>query len=116
MSSRAVRRFATWIALIAIMAVTFVPMLTSAMSTYGGNLNICSADASRSTLPADGHHPLEHCPFCALHWQLAMPPAHAGAAATVATRFSELPAAFLHAPRATGVWSASQPRGPPLFA
>ena len=116
MSSRVVRRLASWIALLAIMAVTFMPTLTSALTARVGGAAICSADAPRSAPPADGHHTLEHCPYCALHAELSLPPVPPSAAAATRLHFSELPAAFLQAPRATGIWSTSQPRAPPVFA
>jgi len=116
MSSRVVRRLASWIALLAIVAVTFMPTLSGALSARDGGAAVCSADAPRNAPPADGHHALEHCPYCALHAELALPPVPPGAAAVARLQFRELPAAFLQAPRATGVWSTSQPRAPPVFA
>jgi len=116
MSSRVVRRLASWIALVAILAVTFMPTLTSALSLPVGGVDVCSADASRTSPPADGHHTVDHCPYCALHAQLALPPVPSSAAGAMALRFRELPAAFLRAPRATGTWSTSQARAPPVLA
>ncbi len=115
MSLRAFRRLASWIALVAILAVTFMPTITMAFSGADLGQDICSADTSRQ-LPGDGHHTLDHCPYCALHADVALPPLPPSTAVAVAVRFSELPAAFLEAPRATGVWSTSQPRAPPVFA
>jgi hypothetical protein len=116
MSSRVVRRLASWIALVAIMALTFMPTIASALSEHAASADICSADASRSRSPAEGHHTLAHCPYCALHAELALPPGAPSAAAVTPPRFGAVPAAFLRAPRATGVWAISQPRAPPVFA
>lgn len=115
MSPRALRPFASWIALLALLAVTFMPTITHALSARDG-VDICSADSSRGSAPADPHHALEHCPYCALHADLAAPPMPAAAAAPAMAAFRELPPAFLQAPRATGVWSTSQPRAPPRLA
>lgn len=115
MSSRAIRRLASWIALVAILAMTFMPTITMAYSAAVAGQDVCSADTSRQ-LPGDGHHVLEHCPYCALHADVALPPLPPGTAVAVAVRFRELPAAFLEAPRVSGVWSTSQPRAPPVFA
>jgi len=93
-----------------------MPTIASALSEGVGQADICSADSSGSSHPAEGHHTLAHCPYCALHAELALPPVPASAVAVKPLPFSELPAAFLRAPRATGVWSTSQPRAPPVFA
>jgi hypothetical protein len=116
MSSRALRRLASWIALLALLAVTFLPTIARVTSLGGYGADICSADLSRKSSPGDGKHALEHCPYCALHAELAAPPAPAGIAARAAASFRPLPAAFLQAPRTTGVWSTSQARAPPANA
>lgn len=116
MSSRVVRRLASWIALVAIMALTFMPTIASALSERAASADICSADASRSRTPAQGQHTLAHCPYCALHAELALPPGPASAAAVTPPRFGAVPVAFLQGPRARGIWSTSQPRAPPVFA
>lgn len=115
MSSRLVRKFAGWIALVALLAVTFMPTITSALSVQGDRIDICSATTPRNPGTDNGHHVLDHCPYCALHADLALPVLPPTSAANTAARFRELPEAFLKAPRATGVWSTSQPRGPPAF-
>ena len=116
MSLRFVRRLASWIALVALLAVTFMPTISSALSARGDRLDICSADLSPKSPPSNGHHVFEHCPYCGLHTDLALLPLPPSAAGDVPVRFCESPAAFLQAPRATGIWSTSQPRAPPVFA
>jgi len=116
MPLRTVRRLASWIALVALLAVTFMPTISSALSARGDGVEICSADAPPNSGPSNGHHVLEHCPYCGLHADLALPLLPPGAAAELPMRLRELPAAFLQAPRASGVWSTSQPRAPPVFA
>jgi len=116
MWSRIVRRLASWIALLAIVAVTFMPTLTQLRSSVIGGLDVCSADADRKPPPGGEHHVLDHCPYCALHADLAAPPIPAAPADVTAVRFIERPAAFLQAPRATAIWSTSQPRAPPVLA
>src|SRR3954467_6429983 len=118
MSSRVLRQLASWIALVAIVAVTFMPTLTHLAARSIDLADVCSADVSRSPGSGGepGHHVLDHCPYCALHADLAMlanPPVD-GVQRVVA--FSEFPAAFLQAPRANLVWWAAQPRAPPSFA
>ena len=116
MPSRALRQLASWIALLAIVAVTFMPTITRALAT-GDRADVCSADFPRDSGSGDGsRHALEHCPYCALHADLALPPPPATAAGGMLAGFSELPAAFRRAPRASAVWSTSQPRAPPPLA
>jgi len=114
MSSRLLRQLASWIALVAIVAVTFMPTITHLVASSTDLADVCSADVSRNSGSGDtGHHVLDHCPYCALHADLAMlpnPPIDGGQRQVA---FSEFPAAFLRAPRANLVWSASQPRAPP---
>jgi hypothetical protein len=115
--SRALRQLASWIALAALVAVTFMPTITHLVASATDAAGVCSADASRDSRQGDtSHHALEHCPYCALHADLALlanPPAEASHERVA---FSEFPAAFLQAPRANLVWSASQPRAPPHLA
>jgi hypothetical protein len=113
MSSRVVRLLASWIALLAVVAVTFMPTITQALSATG-DISVCSADSSRNSTP-DGRHVLDHCPYCALHADLALPSPPAPADTVVAAAWRVLPAAFLRAPRASGVWVAAQARAPPRF-
>jgi len=116
MHLRLFRRLASWIALTALLAVTFVPTISSALSPRGDGTDICSADTSDRRPPGNGHHALEHCPYCALHADLVPPLLPTGAAVEAPVRLREPPAAFLPAPRATGVWSIAQPRAPPVCA
>lgn len=116
MSSRIVRQIASWIAVLAIAAVTFMPALTTVMSDAPFDGVVCSADAGPAGAPGGQPHALDHCPYCALHAELLQPapaPAHAVA---VALSFRELPAAFLRAPRASTTWSTAQSRAPPVLA
>ena len=115
MSSAAHRRFASWIALLALLAVTFMPTITRGFS--GIDLgSICSAESPRTGQAPDGHANLDHCPYCALHADLALPIEPRTSDPGVAAAFLELPQAFLQAPRATAVWSSAQSRAPPSLA
>lgn len=116
MSSRLARKLAGWIALLAVVAVTFVPTLTQLRSSVAGSFDVCSSDASRKA-PASGEHAmLDHCPYCALHADLALPLLPPSPPAAADLGFVEQPVAFLQAPRASGVWVTSQPRAPPTLA
>jgi hypothetical protein len=121
MSTRLGRRIVSrWIALFAILVVTFAPSLTGAFSASSGLPwdRICSAanatvdQAGRRDAPA-APHAFEHCPYCALHADLAPPPTPQQADALAAVAFRALPAAFAQAPRGNAVWASAQPRAPP---
>lgn len=115
MSSPTLRRFAAWFALVALLAVTFVPAVARAVSgaDFG---SVCAAEAPRGSPSDDGHSELDHCPYCALHAHLALPAGSARENAAAPAAWRALPAAFLRAPRASSVWATSQPRGPPASA
>jgi hypothetical protein len=126
MATRRARRIvSSWVALVAVLVITFAPSLTRMLGSgtaaaYGV---ICSA----SNLPSDtgaasdrrtreGHAVLEHCPYCSLQAHLALPPASRPADARIVALGRALPTAFLESPAASWVWSAAQPRAPPFFA
>jgi hypothetical protein len=114
MSPRMLRQLASWIALVAIVAVTFMPTFTQLLAWSDAGVDVCSAEASRRSGPGDAaHHALDHCPYCTLHAHLALLPTPPAAAGLQPVALVEFPAAFLQAPRARPTWSASQPRAPP---
>ena len=100
----------------AIVAVTLMPTLTRLASVGFDGIDICAADHPRSSVPADGDHALSHCPYCALHAELAPPPRPPSTRLGTAPQWRELPPAFLAAPRATAIWSTAQSRAPPFVA
>ena len=111
------RRLASWIALAAIVAVTFMPTFTRLAAAATDLADVCSAEGARGTGPGDpGHRVLDHCPYCALHADLALLPPPRAADSQRLPAFSEFPVAFLRAPHANLVWSAAQPRAPPALA
>ena len=123
MSTRRGRRLvSSWIALVAILLVTFVPTVTNAFSAASGLPweRLCSAanvasDKSGTPGSPDASHAFEHCPYCALHADLAPPPDPRGTDAGTALAFRALPIAFTRAPRGNAVWASAQPRAPPRF-
>ena len=109
----------------AIFLVTFAPAATGALSASRGLTRdqVCSATApatSQGTTTGDespaAPHAFEHCPYCALHADLAPPPDPRQADAGTALAFRAVPAAFVQAPRANAVRASAQPRAPPFFA
>ena len=119
------RTLASWIALFAILVVTFAPAVTGALSASRGLTweQVCSATAPvavQGTRTGDespaAPHAFEHCPYCALHADLAPPPDPRQADAGTTLAFRAYPAAFVRAPRANASWASAQPRAPPLVA
>src|ERR1700761_8982189 len=120
MSTRLGCTVSRWIALFAILVVTFAPTLTGAFPARNGLPwdRICSAanaavdPSGRPDSPATPHA-FDHCPYCALHADLAPPPDPRLADAGTAPAFRAFPVAFTHAPRGNAVWATGQPRAPP---
>ena len=115
-----------WLAVVATLMATLAPSIAQALSTSSGGdwASVCSAvdasDAGARTagtgLPdPPGHlHAFEHCPYCAMHSDLAPPPPPPSLASDATVAFAERPTAFLNAPRRSWIWVAAQPRAPPV--
>ena len=124
MSTRRGRRnFSRWIALFAILLVTFAPTVTGAFPAANrlpwdricSAANVASGQRGTPDSPASPHA-FEHCPYCALHADLAPPPDPRIADAGIALAFRAFPVAFTRAPRGNAAWASAQPRAPPRFA
>ena len=123
MPARRGRIVLNWIALVAILLATFVPSATRALSASAGlpwdtlcsAANVGSASRDSPNKPAPPHA-FEHCPYCALHADLAPPPDPRLAAAGTVVALRALPLAFTRAPRSNATWASAQPRAPPRFA
>jgi len=120
------RRFATWAALLAVLAATLLPAMAHAFGLAGQAtkwVEVCSASGLVTiAVPANGPGfprapkaaDLEHCPFCSTPAAtvailpptvtLLVPPALSG----------PVPLLFLHAPRPPFALLAAQPRAPPF--
>jgi len=121
------QRLSTWIAILAILAMSLAPALSAAMAAAqaSGLADLCLSPSSSSARLNDAApkdtaptlaHLFDHCPYCANHLPaLGMPP-HAGALHFIPTLSDEPPAAFLQAPRSLFAWSPSQARAPPTAA
>lgn len=111
-----------WIALFAILLGVLAPAATGAWSASSGlswdricsASNLASAGRDRSETPATPQA-FDHCPYCALHADLAPPPDPRSAHAAVAPAWRALPAAFVRTPRGNAVRASAQPRAPPRF-
>ena len=119
------KRATTWIAILAVLMMALAPLISQAAGAERAWQEICGtngsrwvqADGSAPAKPTDtsaAHH-LDHCPYCSVHASaLGMPPAPL--AVLAASRYLEMPPAFLAAPRTLHAWRTAQPRGPPRLS
>jgi hypothetical protein len=113
----------SWIALVAILLASFAPAVTQALAASTGLPweTICSAanvgavKAGTPVAPALAQA-FDHCPYCALHADLAPPPDPRLADRGTVVAFRAFPIAVTPAPWAHAVRAAAQPRAPPRFA
>lgn len=120
MPARRGRIVLCWIALVAILLVTFAPSAIRALSASSGlpwdtlcsAANVGGAGQDSPNKPAPPHV-FEPCPYCALHADLAPPSDPRLAAGGAVVAFRALPLAFTRAPRGNTAWAAAQPRAPP---
>jgi Protein of unknown function (DUF2946) len=122
------RRFAAWLALVAMLLGALAPTLAQARLGGGDRadwLEICTttgmawvkADTGEVARPTDGQ-PADsgsgmHCPWCTLHGGASgLPPVQAVAVAPAP--LAELPPAFYLAPLTDTVWATARSRAPPL--
>jgi Protein of unknown function (DUF2946) len=123
--SRSSRRFAAWVAAIAVVLTALVPAISNALpdqaakswieicTTRGARWIAASADPAQST-PAPAHV-VEHSPCCLLQGSAAAPPPSLLVVALLAVNF-EAPRLFLAGQRTLHAWLAVQPRGPPRLS
>jgi hypothetical protein len=120
---RRFRSYTAWLALVAVMLAALMPSLSLAIG--GGTLTrVCSADGARwvaadadparpDPAPAGPAHAWGHCPYCSLHLD-ALPPPAVPAVVPLPLQRAALPPAFLQAPRTLFAWRPAQPRAPPV--
>lgn len=117
------RRLAAWIALVAMLALAVVPTVSRAWAFANGHAlwaPVCTpqgvklvAAADADDAPAAAGQLLEHCAFCALAGDGAVPLPAAQAEPPLLARRAEMPARFLQAACTPHAWRSAQPRGPP---
>ena len=117
------RRFAAWIACLAMLFAALAPSVTHAMAASRGNAwtEICSA-AGVKMVKADGADAqqspdhLEHCPFCATHpASIALIPGSAACMPLLEGRDTH-PSLFFQSPSPLAIWTLAQSRAPPAQA
>jgi Protein of unknown function (DUF2946) len=119
------RRFAAWVAAVAIVLSALAPAISNALQDPSAEswTQICSTRGARwiaaSADPAQGApapaHVAEHSPCCLLQGSAAAPPPSLLLMALLAVHF-EAPRLFLAGQRTLHAWLAAQPRGPPRLS
>jgi hypothetical protein len=121
------RRFASWIAVLAVLMAALAPALSQAFGSGVSSawLEICTVEGSKwvqaGAAPADdsspsAEHTLEHCPYCTLQVpHLGLPPSALASVPTPDLAHA-VPLAFLAAPRRLHAWVSAQPRAPPTLS
>ncbi len=113
--------------MLAIVAATLMPSIARAVasargdaptwievcSTQGSRLVALGVDADAPDAPGAVHDPLDHCPWCSLSAQAALPPAAPAAWTPLRDLSDTLPERFLSAARTPHPWATARPRGPP---
>ncbi len=120
-------RPATWLALIAVLALALAPTVSRALAFAHGEAawtEVCTplglklqavADTGEEA-PAAHLGQLEHCGFCGFSTGAAPLPVAASHDLPAATAAEALPVLFLQAPRTLLAWRSAQPRAPPSLS
>jgi hypothetical protein len=115
-------RFAHWLALVAMLALSVLPTVSHALAGESNAFaEVCTPQGPKVVALADGEQQpstaslhLEHCPYCVAGIGAAgLPPAPQALPLPPAEAVLQ-PPLFLHAPRTLFAWAAAQPRGPPI--
>lgn len=123
---RTARRFAAWVALVAMATTVLLPTLSYARTFLapapegGDYAEVCTPLGMKLVSLADGHElPVDagahfaHCPCCGAGLgALALPPL-VPALPVLSVAGTPPPTLFLHAPRTPHAWAIAQPRAPP---
>ncbi len=122
---RAHVRLSSWIAALAILLVSLAPALGQAWAAKGSSwMEVCTAQGAKwvqageqgSTPELPPGHLFDHCPYCSLHAPALGLPPPAGLVHQLLRLGTEVPTAFLAAPRSLHAWVSAQPRAPPRFS
>lgn len=123
---RAHRRFAGWIATVAILLASLAPSLSYALGSVNGSswIEICTSQGSKwvedgsdgtSSGPAAGHV-FEHCAFCSTHVPALGLPFSLGLVLLPTEGHGTFPPAFYAALRTQHAWVSARPRAPPQIS
>lgn len=128
--NKVTRRFAAWIACLAILFAALAPTLAHAVLASPGQswAEVCSVSGARMVqvggdqgnmadpLSKQSLH-VEHCPFCATHaGAFALPGGGRALSFALPATPQRHPTLFLQAPHPLPVWTTAQSRAPPARA
>jgi hypothetical protein len=122
-----------WIAMLGVLFSALAPTMSHAMAAAPQaalTMEICTADGSPSRFKDPGAtqvaahqapagidlHSFEHCPYCATHGSMLMPPAGARAVFALPSLTATWPDLFYQSSTPLFSWSPCNPRGPPALA
>lgn len=120
-------RPATWLALIAVLALAFAPTVSRALAFANGEaawaevctplgMKLQSVAAAGEEAPAADLGQVEHCGFCGFSAGAAPLPVLPTQGLVLAAAVQARPSLFLQAPRTLFAWLSAQPRAPPSFS
>jgi hypothetical protein len=117
-------RFANWLALVAMLALSLLPTVSHALAHPGsGFVEVCTPQGMKLVALADGEKQpsnsalhLEHCGYCSASFNAVVMPALPPALPQLQTLGTQAPPLFLQAPRTLFAWRSAQPRGPPFIS
>jgi len=120
-------RPATWLALIAVLALALAPTVSRALAFANGGstwtevctplgLKLQAVADTGDEAPAAHVGQLEHCGFCGLFTGAAPLPVTASPTLPAVAAAEALPALLLQAPRTSFAWLSAQPRAPPSLS
>jgi hypothetical protein len=107
-----------WIAMLAVLFAALAPTVSHALAstTEAALAEMCTVGAPSKKAPSNTMHGMEHCPYCASHGAAPLLPPPATMNFAVIGGHDFYPPLFYTAPQPLHTWSASRPRGPPVFA
>jgi hypothetical protein len=117
----------TWIALVAVLALAWVPTLSRALAPTGASMltEVCTSQgmtlampggADTDGAPARAGHLLDHCPLCALGLDGAAPLPTTEPTVALPTDGAKPPRLFRQPARTLVAWLGAQARAPPTSA
>lgn len=123
---KSTRRFAAWLACLAMLFAALAPSLAQAVAASRGEAwtEICSASGSRFIkVPVDQAGPsepatvdlthLKHCPFCAAQGDAPALPPSFGLPLALPEAGASRPFLFYQSARPLAIWNTAQSRAPP---
>ena len=113
-----------WAAMLGVLFGAMAPTLSHAMPASGRlteAVQVCTMEGMQTIVVdkqqpagAGAPHLFEHCPYCTLHGDAALPPPSAGLTLALLPLGDFRPPLFYQAARPLFTWNAAHPRAPPF--